>query len=152
MECKALTSIALDGFYSDRKCLAALNFSGMQLKEFSLRSAPWVTDVELEGPMNSNNHPERINLNGCSIPNSKGFSAIGLCTNLQILDLSFTAVDDLSLVTIASSAKVLRHLSLVWCRNISNLRILSDFKALEYLDVTNCNFVTDEGLYFVFVG
>jgi hypothetical protein len=65
------------------------------------------------------------------------------------LDLSFTAIDDLSLVTIASGAKMLRHLSLVWCTNISNLKILSNFRALEYLDVTSCNFVTDEGLGFL---
>jgi len=149
MECKALTSLGLDGFYSDGKCLAVLNFCGMQLKELSLRSASRVTDVELETLMHFNNKLERINLNGCSSQTSKGFSAIGLCTNLQILDLSFTAIDDSSLVTIASGAKMLRHLSLVWCTNISNLKTLSNFRALEYLDVTHCNFVTDEGLGFL---
>lgn len=149
MECKALTSLALDGFYSNGKCLALFNFCAMQLKEFSLRSASWVTDVELETVMQSNNKLEKLNLNGCLVQTSKGFSAISLCTNLQILDLSFTAVDDLSLVAIATGAKMLRHLSLISCRNISNIKILRNFKALEYLDVTNCNFVTDEGLDFL---
>jgi len=36
MDCRALTSLALDGFHSDAKGLALLNFSGMEL-EFSLR-------------------------------------------------------------------------------------------------------------------
>lgn len=148
-DCNALTSLALDGFHSDGKCLALLNFSGMELKEFSLRSASLVTDAELETLLLSNSKLERINLNGCLVQTSKGFSAIGLCSNLQILDLSFTAVDDLSLATIASGAKMIRHLSLVWCTNISNLKILTNFRALEYLDVTNCNFVTDEGLGFL---
>lgn len=48
MDCKALTSLALDGFHSDGKCLALLNFNGMELKELSLRSASLVTDVELD--------------------------------------------------------------------------------------------------------
>jgi hypothetical protein len=72
MECKALTSLALDGFYSDGKGLAVLNFCGMQLKEFSLRSASRVTDVELETLMHSNNKLERINLMGAQYKLQRG--------------------------------------------------------------------------------
>lgn len=146
MKCKDLKSLELHYFPSDGQGLAMFDLRGMRLTDFLLRG---VTDLKLETLMHSNNQLERINLNGCSVQNSKGFSAVGNSSNLQILDLSCTTVDDLSLITIASGAKMLRHLNLAWCRNISSLKVLSNFKALEYLDVTNCNFVTDEGLHFL---
>jgi hypothetical protein len=146
MECKNLKSLELHYFPSDGQGLTMLDLCGMRLTEFLLTG---VGDLELETLMHSNNQLERIILDGCSVAISKGFSAIGNSTNLQILDLSCTSVDDLSLITIASGAKMLRHLKLAWCRNISNLKVLSNFRALEYLDVTSCNFVTDEGLHFL---
>jgi len=149
MECKALKSLALDDFSSEGQGLPAIGLCGIRLKEFSLASAKKVRDVELEILMYSNKQLERIHLKYCSGPSSKGFSTISLCSNLQFLDLSFTDVDDLSLVAIANGAKMLRHLSLVKCTAVSSMKILSNFGALEYLNVDQCHFVTDEGLGFL---
>ena len=47
---------------------------------------------------------------------------------------------------IADGAKMLRHLSLVKCTAVSSVTILSNFRALEYLNFDQCHFVTNEGL------
>lgn len=146
MECKSLKSLALDGFSSAGQGLPAIGLCGIRLKELSLSFAKKVRDVELETLMYSNKQLERIHLKYCSGPSSKGFSIISLCSNLQFLDLSFTDVDDLSLAAIADGAKMLRHLSLVKCTAVSSMKILSNFRSLEYLNVDQCHFVTNEGL------
>lgn len=149
MECKALKSLALDYFSSEGQGLPAIGLCGIRLKEFSLAYANKVRDVDLEILMYSNKQLERVHLKYCSGPSSKGFSTISLCSNLQYLDLNFTDVDDLSLAAIANGAKMLRHLSLVRCTAVSSMKILSNFRALEYLNVSQCHFVTDEGLGFL---
>ncbi|GLJ11873.1 hypothetical protein SUGI_0179010 [Cryptomeria japonica] len=150
MQCRALKCLALQCFGSEGQGLAAIGLCGMQLKEFSLRFGRGIRDVELETlMMHSNQELEQIDLYHCLGPSSRGFSTIGLCPNLQSLDLSWTNVDDLSLATIANGAKMLRHLSLVNCEVVSDMKVLSNFRALEHLNVDQCPFVTDEGLDFL---
>ncbi|KAH9330588.1 hypothetical protein KI387_002696, partial [Taxus chinensis] len=51
------------------------------------------------------------------------------------LDISFKNIDNASLVVIANSASFLRHLSLVKCKFVRDMKVLSNFKALEYLNL-----------------
>ncbi|GLJ11875.1 hypothetical protein SUGI_0179030 [Cryptomeria japonica] len=44
---------------------------------------------------------------------------------------------------------MLRHLSLVKCEVVSDMKVLSNIRALEHLNVDECPFVTDEGLDFL---
>lgn len=149
-ECKTLKCLELHDYCREGQGMATICFFSRQLKELSLRFGIGIRDVELETlVMYSSKELERIDLHNCSGPSPRGFSAIGLCSNLKILDLSLTIVDDLSLITIANGVKMLRHLSLVRCEKVSDMRVLSNFRALEYLNVDECPFVTDEGLYFL---
>lgn len=146
-ECKALKSLVLEGFVNEWQGLHAVG-SCIRLKDFSLLSC-YVRDVDLETLMHSNKQLERIALENVTGPSSKGYSAIGLCSNLQDLDLSCTDVDDLGLVAIANGAKMLRKLCLKVCDAVTDMEILSNFRALENLNVNGCQFVTDEGLRFL---
>jgi hypothetical protein len=83
---------------------------------------------------------------GCSGPTAIGFSAIASCSNLKSLDLSYTPVDDLSLVTIANKAQHLKQLIIAKCEAITNMSVVARFTSLESLILDQCSFVTDEGL------
>lgn len=148
-------------FHSSARSLSVLAQSGIQLKEINVifgwgRDAmihgqgTW--DTELESFIRSNQQLEKINLQCALRPSLRTFSAIALCSNLRHLDLSFTDVDNRSLAVIANSATALQQLSLVKCEGINDMKVLSNFKGLEYLNLDQCPFVNDEGLDFLSVG
>lgn len=156
--CQSLNSITLNHFPSDGRSLSLKGQVGIPLKkingifgrgiwDFSFGQGVW--DVELETLIRSNKHLEHIGMQCILGPSSTAFSAIAVCSNLQHLDLSFTDVDNISLATIANNTTALRHLSLVSCEVVSDMKVLSNFKELEYLNLNQCRFVNDEGLEFL---
>lgn len=149
-------------FHSGGRSLSVLAQSGIRLKEINVIFGWGIRDVmihgqgnwdiELEALIRSNQQLEKINLQCALRPSVRTFSGIALCSNLRHLDLSFTGVDSGSLAVIADSATALQHLSLVKCEGVSDMKVLSNFKALEYLNLDQCPFVNDEGLDFLSVG
>lgn len=152
VECKCLNSFALHNFCKEGKSLVEIARSRMKLKSISLAFGRGIWDGNLETLIRANGGLERINLQCCLGPSYRAFSAIAGCTNLQKLDLSFTDVDDASLSIIANNAINVRHLSLMKCESITDMKILSKFRALEYLNLDQCLFVNDEGLDYLTVG
>jgi F-box/leucine-rich repeat protein 2/20 len=146
MHCKSLTDLSLDHFMSTGQGLAEIGLCGLDFKKFSLSHARGVRDVELQMLMDGNRELEYLNLQGCSGPTAIGFSAIASCSNLKSLDLSYTPVDDLSLVTIASEAQHLKQLIISKCEAVTNMSVVARFTSLESLILDQCSFVTDEGL------
>jgi hypothetical protein len=159
--CKSLNSITLNHFHSGGRSLSLMGQFGVPLKEingifgrgiwdFSFGQGIW--DVELEKFIRSNKQLVYINMQCILGPSPTAFSAIAVCSNLRHLDLSFTDVDNISLAAIANNTTALRHLSLVNCEVVSDMKVLSNFKGLEYLNLNQCRFVNDEGLDFLAVG
>lgn len=146
MHCKSLTDLALDHFMSTGQGLAEIGLCGLDFKRFSLSHARGVRDVELQMLMDGNRDLEHLDLQACSGPCAIGYSAIATCSKLGYLDLSFTSVDDLSLLIIASGVKNLKELTLVKCEAISSMDAVARFLSLESLILDHCPFVTDEGL------
>lgn len=157
--CPALERLC---FHSSGRSLSVLAQSGIQLKEINAICGWGIRDVmihgqgtwdaELELLIRSNQQLEKINLQYALRPSLRTFSAIALCSNLRHLDLSFTDVDNRSLAVIANSATALQRLSLVKCEGVNDMKVLSNFKGLEYLNLDQCPFVNDEGLDFLSVG
>ncbi|GLJ32578.1 hypothetical protein SUGI_0655310 [Cryptomeria japonica] len=153
LHCKKLNSVILNQFYREGKSFAELGQSGvLKLKEISVAFGRGIWEGNLETLIRANKWLEKINLQRCLDLSPIVFRAIAACKNLQHLDLGFTDVDDASLAAIANSANFLRHLSLVKCESVSDMKVLSNFKALEYLNLDQCLFVNDEGLDFLAVG
>lgn len=150
------------GFHSSGRSLGVLAQSGIRLKEINVIYGRGIRDVmihglgtweiDLESLIRSNQRLEQINLQYALRLSVKTFSAIAFCSNLRHLDLSFTNVDSGSLAVIANSATALQHLSLVKCERFNDMKVLSNFKGLEYLNLDQCPFVNDEGLDFLSVG
>lgn len=44
-----------------------------------------------------------------------------------------------------NSATALQHLSLVKCEEVNDMKVLSNFKSLEYLNLDQCPLVNDDG-------
>ncbi|KAH9301830.1 hypothetical protein KI387_013413 [Taxus chinensis] len=153
IDCKNLNSVALNQFYSEGKSLAKLGQSGMlKLKEISVAFGSGIWDRNLEILIRANKGLEKISLQCCSGLSVRGFSAIVSYKNLQYLDISFTNIDNASLVAIENSASFLHHPSLVKFKSVRDMKVLSNFKALEYLNLDQCLFVSDKGLDFLAVG
>lgn len=146
MDCKTLKSLILDHFKSSGQGLAEVGLCGLDLKCLSLRSGRGIRDVELQTLVQGSRQLELLDLQCCHGLSPIGFSAISGCTNLQSLNLSFTQVDNLSLMTIADGVRGLKRLSLVKCESISDMGIIAQFSALESLNLDQCPFVNDEGL------
>eukprot|EP00250_Pteridium_aquilinum_P006901 c16729_g1_i1 orf=875-2623(+) len=146
LDCKTLKSLTLDHFKSSAQGLAEVGLCGLDLKCLSLKSGRCIRDVELQVLVQGSRRLEVLDLQCCHGLSSIGFSAISQCTNLQSLNLSFTQVDNLSLMTIAIGIRGLKRLSLVKCESISDIGIISNLSALECLNLDQCPFVTDEGL------
>nr|XP_024365135.1 F-box/LRR-repeat protein 4-like [Physcomitrium patens]PNR27440.1 hypothetical protein PHYPA_029592 [Physcomitrium patens] len=145
-QCKFLSDLSLDNFQSTGQGLAEIGLCGLDFKKFSLSHARGVRDVELEILIHGNVQLEQLNLRGCVGPTAIGYSGIALCSNLRHLDLSFSTVDDLSLISIASGVQNLKQLTIVKCEGITNMSAVARFTALESLTLDHCSFVTDEGL------
>ncbi|KAI5075615.1 hypothetical protein GOP47_0009691 [Adiantum capillus-veneris] len=146
MDCKSLKYLTLDHFQSSGQGLAEVGLCGLDLKCLSLRSGRGIRDVELQTLVQGNRRLELLDLQCCHGLSPIGFSAIAQCMNLQSLNMSFTQVDNLSLMTIADGIKSLKRLSLVKCESISDMGIVVQFSALESLNLDQCPFVNDEGL------
>ncbi|KAH7295798.1 hypothetical protein KP509_27G066500 [Ceratopteris richardii] len=146
MECKSLKHLNLDHFNSSQQGLAELWLYGLDLKSFSLKSGQNFRDVELQMLVQCSRKLEQLDLWGCRGLSSIGFSAICQLKNLQSLDLSFTQVDNLSLMYIAHGINGLKYLSLAKCLSISDMTIIAQFSCLKYLNLDQCAFVHDEGL------
>lgn len=145
-QCKYLTDLSLDHFQSTGQGLAEIGLCGLDFRRFSLTHARGVRDMELQMLMDGNGQLEHLDLQGCSGPTAIGYSAIALCTTLRFLDLSFTTVDDLSLISIASGLTNLKQLTIVKCEAVTNMGAVARFASLESLVLDHCSFVTDEGL------
>ena len=145
-QCEFLTDLSLDNFQSTGQGLAEIGLCGLDFRQFSLTHARGIRDMELQMLMDGNRQLEHLDLQGCSGPTAIGYSAIALCSNLQSLNLSYTTVDDLSLISIASGVTNLKQLTLVKCEAISSMSAVSRFSSLESLAVDHCLFVTDKGL------
>lgn len=152
MDCKSLKCLTLDHFKSTAQGLAEVGLCGLDLKRLSLKSGKCIRDVELQTLVQGSRRLELLDLQCCHGLSPIGFSAISQCTNLQCLNLSFTQVDNLSLMTIADGIKCLKRLSLVKCESVSDIGIISQFSALESLNLDQCPFVNDEGLDSIAVG
>ncbi|MCO5600030.1 hypothetical protein L7F22_054138 [Adiantum nelumboides] len=146
MDCKSLKSLTLDHFKSSGQGLAEVGLCGLDLKCLSLKSGRGMRDVELQTLVQGSRQLEILDLQCCHGLSPIGFSAIAQCMNLEYLNLSFTQVDNLSLMTIADGIKSLKRLSLVKCEFISDMGIIAQFSALESLNLDQCPFVNDEGL------
>lgn len=146
-QCASLTDLMLDNFQSTGQGLAEIGLCGLDFRSFSLTHAHGVRDMELQMLMDGNRQLARLDLRGCSGPTAIGYSAIALCSQLQFLDLSYTTVDDLSLISIASGVKALKELTVVKCEGISSMSAVARFSSLECLVLDHCSFVTDRGLY-----
>lgn len=145
-QCKFLTDLSLDHFQSTGQGFAEIGLCGLDFRKFSLSHARGVRDMELQLLMDGNRQLEYLDLQGCSGPTAIGYSAIALCANLRFLDLSFTTVDDLSLISIASGVVNLKQLTIVKCEAITNMGAVARFTSLESLILDHCSFVTDEGI------
>lgn len=143
---KFLTDLLLDNFQSTGQGLAEIGLCGLDFRNFSLTHARGIRDMELQMLMDGNRQLEHLDLQGCSGPSAIGYSAIALCSNLRFLDLSFTTVDDLSLISIASGVPNLKQLNIVKCEAISSMSAIARFSSLESLILDHCSFVTDKGL------
>ncbi|KAJ7529059.1 hypothetical protein O6H91_15G032300 [Diphasiastrum complanatum] len=146
MNCKNLKYLELLHFHSSGQGLAEIGLCQLDLRHFALRSAKCIRDVELQMFMDGNRRLEHLDLHYCCGPSGIGFSAIGACSRLQYLDLSFTEVDDLSLMEIGSGARHVKHLRLVKCEAITSVLPVARFAEVEFLNLDQCPFVTDEGL------
>jgi F-box/leucine-rich repeat protein 2/20 len=144
--CKFLTDLSLNHFQSTGQGLAEIGLCGLDFRKFSLSHARGVRDMELQMLMDGNGQLEHLDLQGCSGPTAIGYSAIALCANLRFLDLSFTTIDDLSLISIASGVSKLEQLTIVKCEAITNMSAVARFTQLESLILDHSSFVTDEGL------
>lgn len=144
-QCKFLSDLSLDNFQSTGQGLGGIGLRGLDFNKFSLLHAR-VRDMELQLLMDGNRQLGHLVLRGCTGPTAIGYSSIALCSNLQFLDLSYTTVDDLSLISIASGAKNLKQLIIVKCDSITNMSAVARFTSLESLTLDDCAFVTDEGL------
>lgn len=152
MGCKSLKSLTLDHFRSDAQGLAEVGLCGLDLNCLSLKSGRGIRDVELQTLVQGSRRLQFLDLQCCHGLSPIGFSAICQCRNLQALNLSFTQVDNLSLMAIADGIKCLKQLSLVKCESISDIGIISQFAALESLNLDQCPFVSDEGIDCVALG
>jgi F-box/leucine-rich repeat protein 2/20 len=141
---RTLSDLALGHFMSTGQ--GGIGLLGLDLKRLSLVHTKGVRDVELQMLIAGNLGLEYLDLQGCAGPSAIGFSSIGSCRHLLSLDLSYTRVDDVSLCAIACGMQNLKHLALVKCEKITNMRVLTRFPGLESLVLDQCPFLTDEGL------
>lgn len=147
VNCKTLQHLILENMKSTGDGLAEIGMCGMGLlKSLALRNARGVRDTEIQSLMNRNGGLEFLDLQSCHEISSIGFAAIAACRNLQILDLSYTEVDDLSLLTIASGVHNLQQLILIRCKAVTNMGAVARFSTLESLNVDQCPFVNDQSL------
>ncbi|CAM6099997.1 unnamed protein product [Calypogeia fissa] len=147
VNCKTLQHLTLENMKSTEDGLAEIGMCGRGLlKNLALRNARGVRDMEIQSLMNRNRGLEFLDLQSCHEISPIGFAAIAACRNLQILDLSYTEVDDLSLLTIASGVHNLQQLILIRCKSVTNMGAVARFSTLECLNVDQCPFVSDQGL------
>lgn len=146
VNCRTLRHLILENLKSRGDNLAEISMCGMGLRTLALRSAQGVRDTEIQALMNSNGGLEHLDLQNCHEISAIGFAAIAACRNLQTLDLSYTEVDDLSLLNIASGVHSLQQLTLIRCKAVTNMGAIARFSTLESLNVDQCAFVCDQSL------
>lgn len=144
--CSKMEALQLSSCSITNKGLRALSGRCRDLEKVSLAWSRAVGDAGLQMLTASCMHLRSLNVSHCSGLTSSGLSAIAACGALEVLDVSYTNIDDSSLVGIIRGAPGLRQLSLVKCVLLTGMWAPAMVTSLENLNLEGCSAVSDEGV------
>ncbi|KAG2304547.1 hypothetical protein Bca52824_033198 [Brassica carinata] len=107
--CKDLESVRLGGFprVSDPG-FASLLHSCRNLKRFEVRGASLLSDLAFHDVTGSSCSLQEVRLSTCPLITSEAVKKLGLCTNLELLDLgSYRSISDSCLNTVSALRKLI---------------------------------------------
>lgn len=146
--CPNLASLEISSTAITSKSIAYLAARTGRLTELSLASNQPVRGVSDEGVQaiaQAAPSLRRLNLTRCTSLSDIGFASLAICSKLEALNLSYTALGDVGLVTLIKSIPGLTEVILDSCQNITSLTPLTWVGTLEILGLQRCeNAVTDE--------
>ncbi|XP_074873116.1 F-box and leucine-rich repeat protein 13 [Carettochelys insculpta] len=129
--------------------------SGTKLRELNLTNCIYVTDSSLMKIAQRCHNLTYLNIRYCESVTDGGIEALGNMTSLISIDISGTAVSDMSLVALGHIRRM-KELSISECRKITDMGIQMTDLCIQYLsgvchylhflDISGCVHLTDKTL------